>query len=240
MIGDLRALGLITARGGSKGLPCKNIRPLLGKPLIGWTIEQAKASPSLDAVVVSTDSQEIAHVARNFGAEVPFLRPAALASDTASSADAIIHALDALSDAGRDFDIVVLLEPTSPLRRPEDVEEALKALAGHEAALSVVSVTPVEAAHPAFLYRIGDDGILKPFVAARSGAIRRQDLEPLHHLAGCFYMSYVDAFRSVRGFYHDRTLSYAVGRHQAYEIDELSDFIVVEALMQARLSGVLD
>jgi len=117
-----KILALIPARGGSKGLPGKNIKPLLGKPLIAWTIEQAKASKYVDRVVVSTDDDEIAEVAIRYGAEVPFLRPKELARDDSPTIDAILHALDFFSDKGERFDLLALLEPTSPLRDSEDID----------------------------------------------------------------------------------------------------------------------
>jgi CMP-N,N'-diacetyllegionaminic acid synthase len=239
MIEGRRVLGLITARGGSKGLPGKNIKPLLGKPLIGWTVEQALACPSLDAVVVSTDSAEIADVARDFGAQVPFLRPAELASDTATSADVVVHALDWLEGKDQPFDLIVLLEPTSPLRLPADVEKALKALLANPSAESIVGVAPVESGHPAFLYRLDDRGMMTPYAPDLPRVLRRQELEPLHYLEGSLYISYTAAFRARRSFYHERAMAYVVQRHQAHEVDTLGDFYVVEGLMKAYLEGSL-
>ena len=123
-----KILGLITARGGSKGLPRKNIRTLLGKPLIAWTIDQAIASDYLDKIVVSTDSKIIADISKDFGAEVPFLRPKMLATDTATSVDVINHTLDYLTDKNQIFDYFALLEPTSPLRETSDINLAIEQL----------------------------------------------------------------------------------------------------------------
>ena len=129
MINSRTAIGIIPARGGSKGLPGKNIRPMCGKPLIAWTIEKALQSRHLDVVMVSTDSLEIAAIAREHGAEVPFLRPADLATDTANSYDVIRHALGYYRQSvGRDFVYTALLEPTSPLREDDDIDRVLAAL----------------------------------------------------------------------------------------------------------------
>ena len=126
MMNKMNVLALIPARGGSKGLPRKNLLPLCGRPLVQWSVDTALSCTAIDSVVVSTDDDEIASIAVTAGAEVPFLRPAYLAGDTASSVDVIIHALDFLESQGRLFDLVLLLEPTSPLRqlsmsnRPQD------------------------------------------------------------------------------------------------------------------------
>jgi CMP-N,N'-diacetyllegionaminic acid synthase len=139
-------LGLILARGGSKGLPGKNLRPLRGKPLIGWTIEAAKQSRVLDALVLSTDAADIGAAGRSLGAEVPFMRPPELASDTATSIDAIVHALNWLAERGRSFEYLVLLEPTSPLREAADIDAAIAKLES-TGAEAVVSVARAESVH---------------------------------------------------------------------------------------------
>lgn len=239
MIGANRVVAIVPARGGSKGLPGKNLRPMLGKPLIGWTIEQALSCGSaLDAVIVTTDDPAIAATARQFGAEVPFLRPPHLATDVASSIDVVLHALDAVSAAGRSFDIVVLLEPTSPLRETTDILGALARLEGDAAVDSVVSVAPAESGHPAFLYRI-EAGWLRPYGGSQPTGLRRQDLDPVYFLEGSVYVSRVPALRERRSFYHARTAPWPVARYKSHEIDELSDFIAVEALLAARHEGRL-
>ena len=152
----MKTLGLITARGGSKGIPRKNVRMLAGKPLIAWTIEAALHAGVLDAVVVSTDDEEIAAVAREAGAEVPFIRPPELAKDSTPGLDPVLHALDALPS----YDAVLLLQPTSPLRSPDDIRACLR-LAAESVAASVVSVCEPQA-HPFWTYRLLEDGRLQP------------------------------------------------------------------------------
>ena len=238
MIAGKSVLGLVPARGGSKGLPGKNLRPMLGKPLLAWTIECAAACPAVDAVVVSTDDAAIADTAIGLGAEAPFLRPAGLATDTASSIDVVLHALDTLATGGRVFDIVVLLEPTSPLREVSDIAGALDRLVGAPAVESVVGVARVENVHPAFLYRL-TEGQLRPYTGAQPTGLRRQDLDPLYFVEGSVYASFVAALRAKRSFYHERTAPWVVARYKSLEIDELSDFIAVEALLAARREGRL-
>jgi CMP-N,N'-diacetyllegionaminic acid synthase len=237
MIGSKSVLALIPARGGSKGLPGKNIRSLCGKPLIAWSIEQGRASRYLDAVVVSTDDDVIARTAREHGAEVPFLRPAELASDEAPTIDVIVHALDVLFGQERQFDILVLLEPTSPLREASDIDAMLEALVARSDVESVVGVARAESAHPAFLVKL-EKGLIRPYAPTVFGVKRRQDLDEVFFLAGSVYASYTTSLRKRRGFYHEATLSYIVPKHKSFEVDELADFVVVEALMAARIQGV--
>ncbi|NIO11196.1 MAG: NTP transferase domain-containing protein, partial [Deltaproteobacteria bacterium] len=178
MIKRQRVLGVITARGGSKGLPGKNIRDLCGKPLVAWSIEAAKASTYLDRLVVTTDSEEIAKVAKQYGAEVPFLRPPELATDTATSFAAIDHLLGELEKTGDLYDIVALIEPTSPLRETADIDKALEEMLA-AGADSVVSVCLAESIHPAFMCRMGSRGRLEATEPGGIKNIRRQDLEPV-------------------------------------------------------------
>jgi CMP-N,N'-diacetyllegionaminic acid synthase len=231
-------LVLVPARGGSKGLPGKNVRPLLGKPLIGWSIDQGRASKYVDAVVVSTDDTAIAEAARDHGAEVPFMRPVLLASDEASSIDVILHALDTLEQVGRRYDLLVLLEPTSPLRETDDIDAALEALLAHPEAQSIVGVAKVEAGHPSFLLR--RNGVhLQPYAPQEFGAKRRQELDELFFLEGTVYISWVEALRELRGFYHERTMAHVVPKYKSFEVDDLTDFTVIEALMAARMKGLI-
>lgn len=229
-------LGLITARGGSKALPGKNIRLLLGKPLMNWTIEAALAAPSIDSVVVSTDDEAIAEVARSAGARVPFIRPEALASDTASSIDVVLHALDTLAQMGEHYDLVVLLEPTSPLRESSDIEQALSQLIEYRAG-SVVSVCRAEIHHPAFMYRLTSNSKLIPFTNQQPTGLRRQDLKPVYFLEGTVYVSRIEVLRTQRSFYHQDTLAYEVPKWKSLEIDDIYDFVMVEALIRFKGYG---
>jgi CMP-N,N'-diacetyllegionaminic acid synthase len=234
-----KVLALIPARGGSKGLPGKNVRTFCGKPLIAWSVEQAAACPFVDSVVVSTDSETIASIAVAAGARAPFLRPAQFASDTATSVDVILHALDFLRDQGEEYDILVLIEPTSPLREVSDIVGALQALREDAGVTSVVSVVQAEAAHPAYLFGV-DGTFLRPMLGVDPNGLRRQDLSgAYYYLEGSVYVSAVDALRENRGFCHKATAPWVVSRYKAVEIDELCDFIMAEALMMARIKGEL-
>ena len=227
MYRDKKILAIIPARGGSKGLPGKNIKPLLGKPLIGWTIEQALASEYIDEIFVSTDSREIADVAETFGVQVPDLRPEELANDTASSMDFILYTLYLLEKRGKKFSYIVLLEPTSPLRDVTDIDEAE----------SIVGVCKTEAVHPAFLTKI-IRGFLTPYTNEMK-AVRRQELEELYFFEGSVYVSGVEALMRRKSFYHEKCLPYVVPKWKSFEIDDFVDFKIIEALMDLKLKGII-
>lgn len=236
MISEKRVLGIITARGGSKGLPGKNVKPLCGKPLIGWTIEAAKQSHLIDDIVVSTDCEQIASISREFGAEIPFLRPANLATDEATSFDVIKHAIEQLQEDGREYEYVISLEPTSPLRESHDIDNAVYQMI-EKGAGAIVGVCRAESTNPCFMYRKNTDGFLKSFIAEKidsSLAIRRQDIEPVYYLEGSVYVSRIDVFLERQGFYHEGTMGYEVPKWKSPEIDDEIDFLLVEAIMKHR------
>jgi len=236
MIEGRKVLALVPARQGSKGLPLKNIRPLHGKPLLAWPIEAALASRYVDRVVVSTDSPEFAALARVAGADVPFLRPAELATDTAPSIDFILHAIDTLESKGDHYDYLMLLEPTSPLTDTADIDLALEnLLAQRSNADSIVGVSALVSTHPAFAVRVAANGLMRPYAVESFGQMpRRQDTEALFSLDGSLYASKVEALRRERGFCHERTLPYITPRHKSFEVDDLVDFICIEAILANR------
>jgi CMP-N,N'-diacetyllegionaminic acid synthase len=221
----MRTLALITARGGSKGIPGKNVRPLAGKPLIAWTIEAALASSLHADVVVSTDDAEIAAVAARCGARVPFMRPAALAADDSPGIDAVLHALEQLPG----YDSVLLLQPTSPLRTASDIEACL-ALARDRRAVSVVSVTECQT-HPAWCYSIGQDQRLSSIVAGDVPA-RRQDLPPVYALNGALYFAEAAWLVRERRLVCAESRAYVMPAERSVDIDTLLDWRLAELLLQ--------
>jgi len=242
MLDGKSIFALITAKGTSEGLPGKNIRPLLGKPMIAWSIEQALRCPWVDALAVSTDSAEIAEIARSHGAEAPFLRPARLATATATSFDVVEHALDFYrNERGQSFDYLLLLEPTSPLRELCDIEQALQRLVRTPGADSIVGVSEAVCAHPAFTVAVDPAGFLTALGGADGGAshqdaagqvLRRQDLSPAFFFEGTVYASKVSAYLEKRTFYHGSTLAHIVPKWKAPEVDDIYDFLTVEAMMR--------
>ena len=234
MIEQSKIIGIIPARGGSKGIPRKNIKPLAGKPLIAWSIEQAKKSKYLDQIVVSTDSPEIAEIARQYGAEAPFLRPAELAQDDSPTVDAIFHVLQFFDTQGEHFDLVVLLEPTSPLRKEDDIDRAIELFETHADRVdSLVSLGEVHMENPYIVKQV-EGGYVKPLILADSPIHQRQQLPRTYFPYGVIYLSTVYALKKWKTFYQERTIPYFIERWQNYEIDDIWDFLCVEAVLQER------
>jgi len=237
MYKDKTILAMIPARGGSKGLPGKNIKPLMGKPLIAWTVEQAIASRYLDDVIVNTDDEQIASAAVEYGARLPFMRPAHLATDESPVMDSIIHALDQLELQGAKYDYLVLLEPTAPLREPDDIDNAVEKLIDNEhRADSIIAVGKLGANHPYLVRKIDSENYLRPFVLPRRRRdTRRQELPEAYIPCGIIYMSKVDVLRETRTwFYQDRTLPFVTLRWQDFAIDDEWDFLCVESILKQR------
>lgn len=223
-------LALIPARGGSKGVPRKNVRLLAGKPMIAWTIEAARQARGVDRIVVSTDDDEIARVAREFGAEIPFMRPDALAQDNTSSMDVVFHALDNLPE----HDDILLLQPTSPLRTAEDIE-AIVRLRMESNAPAAVSVTEMD--HPPeWMYRMGAGMHLQPVLNTQS-PVRRQDAMPAYALNGALYLARVNWLREQRSFVTDQTIGYVMPAARSPDIDTPLDWRWVEFLMKEKANG---
>jgi CMP-N-acetylneuraminic acid synthetase len=226
-------LALIPARGGSKGIPGKNIRPLLGKPLIAWVIESALKSEFVQRIIVSTEDDEIASVARNHGADVPFRRPKALAGDDSPTIDTVLHALLWLQEnEGERPDYVLLLQATSPLLLTEDIDGCIEIMAEHEDEIdAVVSIKQVEE-HPLWMSTRDERGFLKPFDASGNEITRRQDLPPLYILNGALYLCKSQIIKEKRTFTPDRTFGYVMPGERSVDIDNEMDFIFAEFLMR--------
>lgn len=226
---DNTILGLIPARGGSKGLPGKNIRPLSGKPLIAWTIEQALTSNNIDRVIVSTDSRDIADVARVHGVDTPFLRPDELATDKAEMIDVILHVLESLKEDGFSYDSVMLLQPTSPLRTALDIDSVIELL-NKKGAKAVVSVCEAEH-HPYWSNTLPPDGCMKDFLA-RDARKNRQELPIVYRLNGAIFFAHTDYLKAHGEFIGDETYAYIMPRERSVDIDSELDFRFAELLMK--------
>lgn len=223
-------LGLIPARGGSKGLPRKNIKPLLGKPLITWTIEQALASKYLDRVVVSTDDKEISDISKKYGAEIPFMRPKELAEDNAKGIDVVLHAIDWLkeNDKRKQYDLIMLLQPTSPLRLTEDIDMAIELLFLKEAK-AIVSVCEVDH-HPLWSNTLPEDGCMKNFIKKEIMNKNRQELPVFYRLNGAIYLTYCNYIKQCRSFIGKDTFAYIMPRERSVDIDNKMDFKLAEII----------
>lgn len=228
----MKYLYLIPARGGSKGIPGKNIKSLGGVPLIGHSIRHAlDAGADQTDVIVSTDSEEIAEIARGCGASVPFLRPAALATDTASSRDAILHAYDTMKAMGREYDAIVLLQPTSPFRRPEDIINAVRAYesaflkAGSISERPGMAVSVSEArTNPYYsAFETDDDGFLH--ISKGDGRYtRRQDAPEVWEFNGAVYVLNPQLLRKHEISRLPRIIPVVMPADRSLDLDTLSDW----------------
>ncbi|MCX5807599.1 MAG: acylneuraminate cytidylyltransferase family protein [Proteobacteria bacterium] len=240
MYKDKKCLAVITARGGSKGLPGKNIKILLGKPLIAWTIEKGLESKYIDRVIVSTDSDEIAAVSKKYGAEVPFMRPEELSGDSMGSFDVVVHAIEYLAKNGDEYDYVVLLEPTSPMRKKGDLDNAIANLIDKEKeADSLVSLGRVNLEHPAVIKKVNDKGYMVPYIKKPEKATGRQGFSLAYFPYGVIYITKIKALYKYKSFYQRRTIPYFVERWQCYEVDDIYDFMIIETIMQERINDIV-
>ena len=237
MINGKKVLTIIPARGGSKGLPGKNIKELCGKPLIVWTIEQALNSKYIDNVVVSTDSEKIAKITKEAGANVPFLRPAELAADDSPTSDAILHVLKQLGLMGESYEYVALLEPTSPLRKSNDIDDAINLIIQNTRADCLVSVGEVHMEHPMIVKKIDKKGFVVPYISNIAKIHQRQQADKAYFPYGVIYISKVSEFKKNRTFYTERTVPYSIERWQNYEIDDEIDFMIVQQIMRMKMEG---
>ena len=228
-------LAIIPARGGSKGLPGKNIRMLAGKPLIAWSIEAAKASTYIDRLIVSTDSVEIADTAQQWGAEVPFLRPPHLATDEAKGMDVVLHALEQLGLPPSSTSLVLLLQPTSPLRITEDIDMAVEIL-GQKNARAVVSACQVEH-HPWWSNTLPPDGSMTDFIRPELRTTNRQSLPVYFRLNGAIYLADIGFIRETQSFLGQGCYAYVMPQERSVDIDNLLDFRVAETLLGQATSG---
>ncbi len=237
MAASPRVLAVIPARGGSRGVPRKNIRLVCGKPLIAYTIETALAARHLfHRIIVSTDDAEIAQVARGCGADVPFLRPAEMADDHAPMAPTMRHAVEFVErEDGVTIDWICLLQPTEPFRTVDDMTECIRLARAGECE-SVISVTQVFAVHPVLMKRI-EDGRLVPFCVEEPEGTRRQDYHPPAYMRnGAIYLTRRDVLME-RGSIWGRVITpYVMPEERSVGVDTELDLRLVELLMRDRLA----
>ena len=229
----MKILGLIPARGGSKGVPNKNIKLLGGKPLINYTIEVGLACAEITKLVVSTDSPEIAKISKAAGAEVPFLRPAELATDTSPSIDTVIHAVEFFRKEGNQFDAVCLLQPTSPFRTAEEVQQAISTFVEKDAD-SLISVRKVpHQFNPHWIFEPNaDDDFLKIATGESEIITRRQELPPAYYRDGSIYLVKTEVLLKKRSLYGAR-IAFSLSENEAFvNIDTMEDWETAEKLIE--------
>ncbi len=230
-------IAFIPARGGSKGVPGKNIKEICGKPLIAWTIEAAKRAEGIDRVIVTTDDEAIAAVAREYGAEVPFMRPAELSSDTASAIDVYLHATEfVMNETGEKIDKFMVLLPTVPLRTEKHIDEAI-AQFNRDEATTLISFAEAEV--PASWYHVTDDNGRVHNAGFGAGATmgNRQANETYIVPNGAIYILDYELLKTKRTYYCDNTVAYVMKREDSIDIDYPIDFEFATCLMQKRTNS---
>jgi len=229
LIKDKKILGIIPARGGSKGLSGKNLRLLGGRSLLSWTIEEAKKSKFLDRLIVSSEDDEIIKAAKELDCDVPFVRPEELSRDNSPGIDPVLHALRVLPEK---YEYVVLLQVTSPLRTAGDIDQCLKYCLEKEAP-ACVSVAPA-AKSPYWMYSLGEEGKIKPLIDTGKNIYRRQDLPSAYVLNGAIYCAKVDWLLKKKNFISGDTIVYVMPPERSLDIDSELDLQICEYLLTRR------
>ena len=236
---DLKVICIIPARGGSKGFPDKNVAALCGQPLIWHTVNCAVNTNQIDKVIVSTDSAQYRDIIDGrFGpGYVPFLRPEKMAGDSSAVCDSVLYTIDRVQEEQQEqYDIALLLEPTSPIRTPGQLNEAIGMLKDSARMRALVSVVDDRCRHPIDAFELGRDKNLMPYGGGSypPGHRARQALRPVYFMDGSFYLSYIDTYRERGSFTHELTIGYEVPGWQAQEIDHEWDLVSIEAIMKWR------
>lgn len=229
MYNNKKFLAIIPARSGSKGLKDKNIKELNGKPLISYTIEAAIESKIFDSIIVSTDSKDYADIAKEYGAEIPFLRPDYLSTDEATTNDVVEYTIKELEKVGKNYDYFMILQPTSPLRKSEDILGAVNLLFEKDAN-SVVSVCEVE--HSPLYMNTLDESLSMEVFLPKDVKTRRQELPIYYRLNGAIYISKIDYFLKHKNFYGEKSYAYIMDKIRSIDIDDEFDFIMAESCVK--------
>jgi CMP-N,N'-diacetyllegionaminic acid synthase len=238
----MKTLGIIPARGGSKGLPGKNILQIGGLPLVCWTINAARNSSLLTDFIVSTDDEEIRKIAQHNGCRVPFLRPKELASDNSTSVDVVLHCLEFFEKQGIVYDNVILLEPTSPLRKKSEIDNALRLFFDNYGKFDgIVSVGKIHLENPTIVKFIKNDFLFPLKISGVEGNInRRQDYPDFYFPYGVLYIIKSEIIKSLKSFYTDKMMPYYIERWQNYELDDIYDFHAIESILKLKIKeGVI-
>lgn len=215
-------LAIIPARGGSKRILRKNIKKIAGKPLISWTIDIAKKAQCIDEIFISTDDPEIAEISKSCGINVPFLRPANLSTDSSLSIDLVLHTLDIV----KKFDWVVLLQPTSPLRTSDDIENIYNLCIDANAS-SAVSVCQI-IKNPKWLYTMDNSSKMSSYLGRNIKNISKKNLQNIYTLNGALYLTRVDFLKKYKKFINEDTLGYVMPRERSIDIDTQEDWKIAE------------
>jgi CMP-N-acetylneuraminic acid synthetase len=233
----MRVLGLIPARGGSKGVPRKNIRLLAGKPLLQYTAEAALAARQLSRVVLTTEDLEIAEVGKRCGLDVPFLRPQELAQDSTPTLPVIQHALRWLANNGDNFDAVCLLQPTSPLRTAEIIDGCIDLFQQYQADCVVTMAAVPEKYNPHWVYFKNEQGFMQISTGEKDPIPRRQALSSAYHREGSVYVTKTTIVMEKNSLYGERLVGYILNEANLVNIDTLQDWENAEKLMSRKIGN---
>jgi CMP-N,N'-diacetyllegionaminic acid synthase len=225
MIDNKKVLAVIPARGGSKGVPRKNIREVAGKPLIAWTIEEAKKSKYVDRLILSSDDSEIIQVAKQWGCDVPFIRPAELAQDDTPGIEPVLHALREIPN----YHYIVLLQPTSPLRTAEDIDRCIEICVQNQGNVCVSVVKPDKS--PYWMYTVNEANLLTPLLNSERVITRRQDMPEVYALNGAVYVANIPFLMDKKSFITEETFAYVMPRERSIDIDSELDLKIASMLL---------
>jgi CMP-N,N'-diacetyllegionaminic acid synthase len=233
---DIKILCIVPARSGSKGIPKKNIKIFDGHPLLGHTIRYAADTGVFDRIVLSTDSLEMAEIGEKYGAEVPFIRPQDLATDTSSMIDVVIHAVESVVESGWVPDMIVLLQPTSPFRNSSDLKSALTLMQRKQSVDSVVSVETVPSHFsPHYVMKIDENGMLENYLQDGVNITRRQDAPIAYSRNGQFYVSRYKTIIEKKSIYGEYCIPF-VTSHDAVNLDTMSDWkLAIDKINELKL-----
>lgn len=229
MIQGKTVLGIIPARGGSKGVPRKNIREAGGKPLIAWTIEEAKKSRYIDRLILSSEDEEIMETAKKFECEVPFTRPLEISGDDVSAAVVALHAAKTL----KGYDYVVLLQPTSPFRTAEDIDACVERCVNSHAKASISVTRPDKS--PYWMFTIDENNFLHPILDAKYMKIQRQKLLETFSPNGAIFVAETSSFLECKSFITDKTVAYEMSKEKSLDIDTKLDFMILNLMLKNRI-----
>lgn len=231
MKNNKKILAIIPARGGSKGIPRKNIKSLNGKPLLYYTIEETLKSKYIDKLIVSTEDKEIADLSRAYGDNIPLMRPKELAMDNTPGIDPILYSVKWYKDQDDNYDYVICLQCTSPFRQVHQIDEAIEKLINEDGD-SIVSVCESEV-NP-FWMKTVEEGFMKDFLKDAPFYARRQDTPVIYRLNGAIYIAKTEVLMKNKNWYTDKTLAYVMDRKTSIDIDDLTDFEFAEFLMKEK------
>ncbi|WP_265445366.1 cytidylyltransferase domain-containing protein [Acetivibrio straminisolvens] len=229
----MKNIAIIPARSGSKGLKDKNIKLLNGKPLLAYSIEAAKESGLFEEITVSTDSVKYAKIAEEWGANVPFLRPAELSNDTASSWDAVKYVIEKYRELGREFDTVALLQPTSPLRNSTDIIKGYEIME-KKSANSVIAVCEAEHS-PLWMNTLPKNHSMAGFIRPDIANIPRQSIPTYYRINGALYIVKVEYLMNCQNIYSDKSYALIMDKENSIDIDDIFDFKIASLILKERM-----